>query len=394
MDAQVDDKGERSGRSLIYLDHAAATPVLPEVVATHAELCRRYVVNPHVGSRLGEEARRALEQAEARLLRLLGVPRDSAHVVWTSGGTEAMNLACLGVLRRHARSAALVDPTGHAALLAPCRHYAQHENGRCQAFRATADGQLDLPAAPSPDMAGTALVAVGHVNNETGVVHDLPRLRAWLTGTAPKALLAVDAIQAFGKLDIPWHEARIDLLAVSGRKIGGPAQVAALIRRKDIALTPLLFGGGQQQGLRSGTVDVVGVLGFVQAAELVCARQRAEFDRIAVLNRHTREQVRTRLARWQARLISPDSASPYILSVSFPGFEGAVLMRTLAERGIAVGVGAACSAESAKPSHVLSAMGVGERGARGVLRISFGATSTTADVDALVTALDAVLAAY
>ena len=331
---------------LVYLDHAAATPVRPDLLAEHAELCARFVANPHGTTRQSEVCRRAVAEAERRLLGALGIDWREAQVIWTSGGTEADNLACLGVLRRRATTV-LVDAAAHAAMLEPCRE-----------------------------------AAVCQVNNETGAVADLLALRAALDAGRSRALLAVDAIQALGKIAIPWRAARLDLVALSARKIGGLAGVGALVVRRGVELQPLFVGGGQQRGLRPGTVDVVGVTEFSLAAERVVAAQAAHMARCCQLA----ERVRTALAG-EVSFLSPDAGVPQILALSLPGYEGAVLMRLLAEQDVVVGAGSACHAESPETSHVLRAMGCDEATARGQLRVSFGPDSTLAEVDRFVAAL-------
>jgi len=378
---------------IIYLDHAGACPVLPEVAALHADLCRRYLVNPHATSRYSEEAKRAILVAERELLGCLEIPTEQAHIVWTASGTEANNLATLGVLRRRPGALALVDAGAHAALAEPCRHYASREGGRCVDIALTPDGSLALERVDATPAALAALVAVTHVNNETGAVADLPRLRAWMRRRTPQALLVVDGAQSFGKIPVPWAAAGIDLLTVSARKIGGPAAVAALVVRQGVRLEPVLYGGGQQGNLRSGTVDVVGVIEAAQAARLAGAAQATESTRVAALN----EALRRGLETWSAprmQILSPANASPWILTFAVPGYEGAILMRLLAERRIVVGTGSACSAESGKTSHVLRAMGVPDAVARCVLRVSFGPESTPGHVEVLLRELQAVVAAY
>ncbi|MDX9982135.1 MAG: aminotransferase class V-fold PLP-dependent enzyme [Lentisphaeria bacterium] len=362
----------------VYLDHAAATPVRPELLANHAALCARYVANPHGTTRQAEVCRRAVAEAEKRLLDALGIDRREARVVWTSGGTEADNLACFGP-----RSAACrVDAGTHAAMLEPCRQLPA-----CREIPLAGDGSLRLD---ETDWAGAGLVAVCQVNNETGAVHDLAALRAALTACRSRALLAVDSVQALGKVPIPWREARLDLVALSARKIGGPSGVGALIVRNGVVLHPLLFGGGQQNGIRPGTVDVVGVSEFAQAAELAVAEQAEHSARCQSLAALARES----LAGLPVRFLSPPGGVPHIFAFSLPGYEGAVLMRLLAERDVVVGAGSACHAEAAETSHVLRAMGCDEATARGQLRLSFGPDSRPGDVERFARVLRDILPTY
>jgi cysteine desulfurase len=378
---------------LVYLDYAGACPVLPEIVAAHGDLCRRYVANPHASSRYSEAAKRAIMIAERELLDALEIPPEVAQVIWTSGGTEAANLATLGVLRQTPGALALVDAGAHPALAEPCRQYARREGGRCVEIPLNATADLDLERLRSESTVPAALVAVTHVNNETGAVADLARVRGWMQEHAPRALLVVDAAQSFGKHCISWQAAALDALVVSARKIGGPASVGALVIRRGLCLEPLLYGGGQQGNARSGTLDVVGVIEAGQAARLVAAGREAEAARIAALN----TLLRQALAAWSRpalRLLSPPRASPWILTFAVPGSEGAVLMRLLAERRVLVATGSACSAESGKTSHVLRAMGVPDVLARAVLRVSIGRQTTAAHLETFLGELRQVIDAY
>lgn len=363
---------------LVYLDHAAATPVRTEVLADHAARCERYVANPHSTTRQAEICRRAIAEAEKRLLDALGIDRREARVVWTGGGTEADNLACLGPRP----AACAVDAGAHAAMLEPCRQLPGYRE-----IPLHGDGSLRLETAEWPR---DGLVAVCQVNNETGAVHDLVALRAALTAARSRALLAVDSVQALGKLPIPWRGALLDLVALSSRKIGGPAGVGALVVRTGVVLHPLLFGGGQQNGLRPGTVDVVGVVEFALAAELAVAEQAEHAARCQGLN----QQARRELADLPVRFLSPYRAVPQILAFSLAGYDGAVVMRLLAEREVVVGAGSACHAESAETSHVLRAMGCDETTARGQLRISFGPHTQPDDIRHFANALRETLTTY
>jgi len=372
--------------ALTYLDHAAATAVRPEVLAEHASLCQRFVASPHGTTRQSEAVRRALADAERRLLAALGIDWREAQVIWTSGGTEADNLACLGVLRRAAREAAcLVDAGAHVAMLEPCR-----QAPICQQIPLDKTGALQLG---SLYWGSADLVAVCQVNNETGAVADLPGLRRAMSSAGSRALLAVDAVQAVGRIPIPWREARLDLVALSARKIGGPRSVGALLVRRGVALQPQLFGGGQQRGIRAGTVDVVGALEFALAAELAIGEQEEHVAHCQLLAAQIREGIMA-IPDIRICVVSPDRAVPHILALSLPGYEGAVLMRLLAEEDVVVGAGSACHAESAETSHVLRAMGHDEATARGLLRISFGPDSSAADIETFLVALRRVLRNY
>lgn len=378
-----------SSHAGVYLDHAAAAPPLPEVVADHAALCEEYFHNPHAAASPGSEAcRRRILLAERELLALLDIPPESADVVWTSGGTEALNLAVLGSFQAVGAGTCLVETTAHHALLEPCRQAAAH-GMTCRELPVDSAGAIQ-----NPEMCTDAsIVALCHVNNETGALQDVQAIQQHVRRDCPRARLIVDAMQSFTKHRVPWNEAGIDLLAAGGRKIGGPAAVGVLVVRKGTVLTPLMFGGSQQKGLRPGTLDTVGILEFVRAASIQHERLQTEPWRVRQLNRRVREAL-GRFTAHPVRILSPEEASPFILAVAFPGKQGAVLARLLAERGVVVGTGSACSAESEDVGHVLKAMGVSDEAARGTLRLSFSWSSDESDADRFINELKIVLEMY
>jgi len=377
-----------------FVDHAAGTPVLPSVAGLHVRLCRQHYSNPHAGNVVSEQSRRAIANAEARLLSLLDIPREDADVFWTSGGTEADNLAILGFLRQApVGSTCAVDSGAHPAVLeSACQ--AEREGYPRIDLKLDRMGNVLLDSlGPAANSSQVKLVAVCHVNNETGAIQDLAQPRRTMRVCMPQATFMVDAIQAFGKQSIPWFEAEIDLVTVSGHKIGGPTDVGAVVKRRDVVLCPLLFGGGQQHAIRPGTLNTVGILEFVAAAEHCCGQCRIAWEHVSELNNMLRHELNT---TFDGRfiIISPVNASPYILCFTVPGHEGAVLVRLLAEKKVIAGAGSACSAESRKPSHVLTALGFNPRDARGALRVSFSADSTRNDVIVFVNALREVLEQY
>ncbi|MFO7821026.1 MAG: cysteine desulfurase family protein [Lentisphaeria bacterium] len=386
-----DNSGEPS---FIYLDHAAAAPLKDEVVGKHAERCRDLFFNPHSTHQYSENCIRAIESAKEKLLALLGISKSEAEVVWTSGGTESNNLAILGCTRelRGKEATVLVERAAHSSVLAPARACVD-DGARYLEVPVDGSGLLDLTALEgNPDLS-QVLLALCHVNNETGACQDLTAVRKWLDRNAADALFVVDALQSFTKLDIAWHEAGIDMLSLGGRKIGGPPHVGALVVRRGTPLKPLMFGGGQQKGLRPGTVDTVGIVEFVDAAEAASRNQHEKFERISGLRKYLEDNLRNGEFGAPIMLSAPDS-SPYICNFALPGYEGAIVMRSLAEKNIIIATGSACSAESASTSHVLAAMGVDRRTARSALRISFGDDTTETTIDRFLDSLREVLENY
>ncbi|MFW6413775.1 MAG: cysteine desulfurase family protein [Verrucomicrobiota bacterium] len=381
--------------SCVYLDHAAATPVRDHVADAHAELVNEFFYNPHSAHAYSEKCLAAINKAGSDLLDLLGIEAEECELTWTSGGTEANNLAIVGCLRDlPGKHPVMVEQTAHSSVLSPANAL-EDEGYPCFSLPVDKNGKVDLQSLESSLPAGEkgGLLAVCHVNNETGCVQNLEEIRDWMDTCMPDAYLCVDALQSLGKIEIPWDHARIDYLTLGGRKIGGPAASGLLIRRPGTPLKPLMFGGGQQRGLRPGTMDTVSIVEFVQAAKAAGAEKTEEFIRIKALNRGLRQKL-MEIPELTPVIISPEDASPYILNFSFPGYRSAILMRLLSEENIIVATGSACSAKAEGASHVLESMGIDRKTADGALRVSFGWTTTAADIERLVGEIISVIQEY
>ncbi len=354
----------------VNFDTAAAGRPLPQLVQWYGELLPLCSINPHGGTCYSERSRRVVLEAERRLLFLLGIREGTADVIWTSGVTEALNLAATAL---HGMEV-LLDPGAHDALSKPLA------GGVCRMFRIEREGSLHADVTDGG-------AAVSHVNNETGVEQDLVRIRGEIGNGM---LLLVDAAQSFCRSRIPWNESGIDMLAVSSRKIGGPAGVGALIcRRGRVAPRPLVVGGGQQRGLRSGTLDVCGIEMFVRAAEWLCSRMEESRQRLKVLNTEFRNCLAA--FRWPNELVCGDG-DRHIHMVHIPGFEGAVISRILAEDyGIMVASSSACSAEHGGGSKTMLSLGYSTKASKEAIRISFDRDSTTDEICRLFDALSRTL---
>ena len=342
----------------IYLDHAATTPIRPSVALRIAELAQT-IGNPSSVHREGRAARKVLEESRAAVAAAVGAsPED---VIFTSGGTEANDLA----LGAAARRAVLVSAIEHASVL----------EAVADAPRVAVDGDglLELQALEEllercrPD-----LVSVMLVNNETGVTQDIPAIAQFCR--AAGALLHVDAVQALGKLPARLAELGCDLLTISAHKIGGPAGVGALVVRDDAPVAPRLKGGGQEGRRRAGTQNLLGIAGFAEAIRLL---DPAEAERCAELRRRLEERVlshcrNTRIAAYDA------PRAPHIINLITPGSAAELQVIRLDLAGVAVSAGAACSSGKVGASHVLAAMG--QDAACGI-RVSLGWTTTAAEVD-------------
>jgi cysteine desulfurase len=371
----------------VYLDYAATTPVDPRVAVRMAECLTQGGVfgNPGATSHdYGEAAGELVEAARAEVAAAVGA--EPAEVIWTSGATEANNLAIFGIahyyrdLGRHI----VTVRTEHKAVLDPCREL-ERRGWRVTYLAPARDGVLDpheVAAALKPD---TVLVSVMHVNNEIGVIQDIAAIAA-LCAQAGNARLHVDAAQSVGKCALNFAALGIDLLSLSAHKAYGPKGVGALVvsRRRGVQLQPLLYGGGQERALRSGTVATHQVVGMGAAFSLARSAAQYETERIALLQ----DRLWHGLVSMGGVLRNGDGARavPHLLNVSFEGVEGESLLAAIRPH-VAVSTGSACTSVHQEPSYVLRALGRDERLAESSLRFSLGRFSSEADVDAAVSAV-------
>jgi cysteine desulfurase len=372
--------------SPIYLDHAATTPVRDEVMAAMAPFFGPRFGNPSSVHRWGREARVALDEARERLAACLGANAD--EVCFTSGGTEGDNFAVLGVFRTRrieGRTAAITTPIEHKAVLAAV-HQVAHEGGEERLARVTGDGVVDATHFGSLLDERAAVASVMWVNNEVGVIQDVPALatQARATGT----VFHTDAVQAFGKVHIDARTQPFDLLTMSGHKIGAPKGIGALYIRRDTPVEPLAHGGSQERGRRPGTENVAFAIGLATAAELTLAERDVEKARLLSLRTALEDGLRARIPEAVIHSANAPRAA-HVVNVSIPGTNSESLLMALDLRGIACSAGSACQSGSVSASHVLSAMGVAPELANAALRLSLGCLSTpecvTRTVDVLAT---------
>ena len=370
--------------SPVYLDHAATTPVRDEVMAAMAPFFGPRFGNPSSVHRWGREARVALDEARERLAACLGAHPD--EVCFTSGGTEGDNFAILGVfrtLKAQGRTAAITTPIEHKAVLAAV-HQVAHEGGEERLVRVTADGLVNDAHFATLLDERVAIASVMWVNNEVGVIQDIPALAA--QAKAVGAVFHTDGVQAFGKVAVDVRTQPFDLLTISGHKIGAPKGIGALYIRRDTPLEPLAHGGSQERGRRPGTENVAFAVGLATAAELVLAEHEAEQARLLALRTALEGGLRERIPG----VIIHGANAPravHVVNVSIPGANSESLLMALDLRGIACSAGSACQSGSVSASHVLSAMGVPSELANAALRLSLGCLSTPACVERTVDVL-------
>lgn len=370
-------------RDPVYLDYAATTPVRPEVLeAMLPFLGSGSFGNPSSSHRFGRTARAGLEQARREVAAAVGA--EPAQVVFTSGGTEADNLAVIGAAqaaRQQGRPMLVaVSAVEHKAVLAAA-HQVGHLGGEEIVLPVDSDGLLDLEALGAALERRPAVVSVMWVNNETGVRQPVEEIARRCS--AASVLLHSDAVQAFGKVPVALRDLPCTLLTISGHKIGAPKGIGALIVRDRKAIEAIIHGGGQQFGIRPGTENVAGAVALGRAATLAAEEQSAEATRLCALRDELFERIRAAVPDVVAHGRTAARA-PHVLNIGVPGTDSEALLMHLDLAGVAASGGSACSTGAMEPSHVLTAMGVPRALALGSIRLSLGHETTAADTDRVV----------
>jgi cysteine desulfurase len=381
--------------SPVYLDHAATTPMLPEAVAAMTEELAQ-VGNPSSLHNAGRRARRVVEESREQIAEAYGA--RPSEVVFTSGGTEADNLAIKGLYwaRRAADDGCrrvLATAIEHHAVL-DCAHWlSDHEGASVQWLPVDTTGLLRpdvLRDAVQRDPAGIALVSIMWANNEVGTIQPVAELAE--IAREHQIPFHSDAVQAAGQLPVDLAATGATALTITAHKIGGPVGVGALLLARRADLVPVMHGGGQERDVRSGTLDAPAIRAFAVAVGIATSRGNDEVKRLTALRDDLIAQVLAAVPDAVLNGAPPGLGRlPGNAHFSFPGCEGDALLMLLDARGIACSTGSACTAGVAQPSHVLLAMGADEARARGSLRFSLGHSSTQSDVDALGSAIGEVV---
>lgn len=371
----------------VYLDHAATTLMLDEARSAWLDASRS-LGNPSSLHTSGRAARRIVEEARESIAADLGV--RPGEVVFTSGGTEADNLAIKGLFWSVGRPGIACAPIEHHAVLDPVHWLVKHENAEVSWLSVDEFGRVDLDeiARLLDERADTlSLVSLMWANNEIGTLQPVHEVAALCRDHG--VAFHTDAVQALGM--VPLDLAGLDAVTISSHKIGGPFGVGALVLRRDVNVTPILHGGGQERDVRSGTFDAPAIAAFAAAVRHAVSHQAQHAAELSEMRDMLIEQLRQVVP---SAVLNGDPVDrlPGNAHFSFAGCEGDALLMLLDAAGIDCSTGSACTAGVPEPSHVLLSIGVPERLARGSLRFSLGRTTTPADVDALIAALPEAVA--
>jgi cysteine desulfurase len=356
---------------LTYLDHAASTPMRPEAVEAMLPFLTERYGNPSGAHRAARAARQALDEAREVVAGCLGV--DSGEIVFTGDGTEADNTAIFGV---HAVQGGIVacSAVEHHAVL----HPVEHLQGRL--LPVDSSGIVDLDQLAGALDSTVSLVSVMAVNNEVGTIQPLSAVAEIVAERAPNAVLHSDAIQAFAWLDMGEVCATAQLVSLSGHKFGGPKGVGALVVREGVRIEPVVLGGGQERGRRSGTQNVAGVVAFATAMALAHDERKQTVDRVAALRDRLVDGLVANVDG-VTETVGRDRKIAGNAHVLVDGIEAEALLFLLDRSGICASAGSSCSSGAMDPSHVLAAMGVPRDRALGAARFSLGSASSAVDID-------------
>ena len=378
-------------KKTIYLDNSATTKISDEALAEYVRVSREVWGNPSSLHSLGAEAERIISASKQTILYTIGA--KDAEIVFTASGSEANNLAIIGrahAKERYKKGAKIITALGeHASVTEPLASL-EKEGVRVVSVP-TSGGVLDLARLEEELTSDVILLSIMMVNNESGAVYNIPAAARMLRAKCPNALLHVDATQ--GYLKIPFTKSGIgaDMITVSSHKIEGPKGVGALVIDKNViktrGISPVIFGGGQELGLRSGTENVPGIAAFATAARIGHENLRGNIEKLERLRSMLIEKISTTRELSEISMTLPESHAPHILNITLPGIKSETMLHFLSSLGIFVSSGSACSSNGAHVSSALVAYGRSPEEADTSVRISFGNENTEQDVTALCEAL-------
>lgn len=363
----------------VYFDHNSTTALKPQVLQAMLPWLTETTGNATSRHVYGRNARDAIESARKKIAACVGV--QASQVVFTSGGTEANNFAIKGIAANLAPAQLLVSAIEHPCVSRPALALAWND-WQVQTIHVDSQGVIDLADAEQKLKTRSGLVSAMLANNETGAIQPIAELAA--LAKAHGALCHTDAVQAFGKLAVDFNALGVSAMTISSHKIGGPVGLGALILDKRVDIAPLLHGGGQERGLRSGTENVAGIVGFAEACTLAVETLKTRSEAQSKL----RDQLETGLQALNVTLFGQQASRlPNTSFFAIPNIEGETLVTALDKAGFAVASGSACSSDSTEPSHVLLAMGVEPDLARGAVRVSLSDSNTEAEIQGFLKAL-------
>ena len=371
---------------MVYLDNNATTPLDPRVVEAMTRFLRDHFGNPSSLYPIGRECRDMLTDAREVVASALGAHRS--EIVFTASGTEADNFAVFGVLEAHPeKDEFITSAIEHPAILESAK-FLERKGHKVTYLPVDGTGLVSLDALRDALTGRTALVSVMHANNEIGTVQPVEEIVR--LAHAKGVLVHTDAVQTFGKIDVDTRKLGVDLLSVSAHKVYGPKGVGALYIRKGTDVVPYIHGGHQEKGLRAGTENTAGIIGFAEAVRILGERAKKDKPRLEALGERLRRGIEERVPRVKFNG-HPEKRVKTTVNFAFPGLEAEAILLALATKEIYVSTGSACSSESEEVSPVLTAIGLRPEIARSAVRFSIGRTNTDEDIDRVLTELPPIV---
>jgi len=379
-----------------YFDHCASSPMPQKVIDTMSELMRLHYANPASLHKSGTEASRLAEKARASIAERMGAKPQ--EVIFTSGGTESNNLAIKGLLGKASRTVkhVIVSAIEHASVFECARQLENEGTIELTVLPVDSEGKIDPRDVAAAIRKETVLISVMHVNNETGAIQPIEKIGR-IVQSHPHVKFHSDGVQAVGKVPFDWEGSGVHLYTVSAHKFGGPKGTGFLLAKEGIELAPLLSGGNQENGMRSGTLNVPAVVAMSQALRLSAEKINERRSTMYSLRKKLLEIV-SEIPELAVNGVIGNGDSteretaPHVVNISYPGMRPEVIIHMLEQEGIFVSTQSACSSKSLKPSRVLLAMGHDANRSSGSVRISFGDEHAMKDIEVLGEKLRSVVA--
>lgn len=379
-----------------YFDYAATTPTRQEVIKEMADFWHKYFGNPSALYYEGRMAKYFVEKARQKIAQILKI--KPGEIIFTNGGSESINLAILGAVNYYRENFSqpeiIVSQIEHPAVLETAK-YLEKNGVKIIYLKVTSKGIVDFEKLKKHINKNTLLISIMYANNEIGTIQPIKKIAQYLKNFRLKnktifPLFHTDACQVAGYLDIRPKTLGVDLMSLNGSKIYGPKATGILYKRKEIELMPIIFGGGQEFGYRSGTENVAGIIGFAKALELAQKEKRKETAKLKKLQSYLIKNLKQRIPKI---IINGDLKNrlPNNINISILDVEGESLLLKLDELGIAISTGSACHSHSLQPSHILQAIGLPHEFIHGSIRITLGKYTTKKEVDYLVQSLEKVV---
>ncbi|NLP47245.1 MAG: cysteine desulfurase [Epulopiscium sp.] len=374
----------------IYLDNGATTPPSSEVIQSILQVVKKDYGNPSSLHRKGMQAEEYIKQTSEEIAKWLKVtPKE---VYYTSGGTESNNLAILGVANAYVRSGKHLITTQieHPSVLEPFKKL-EEQGYEVTYLPVNQQGYIDLETLKQAIRPDTILVSIMHINNEVGTIQPIDKIGSIIKKINPSTLFHVDAVQSFGKSIIYPKRWNIDLLSISGHKIHGPKGIGVLYIAKDIKIEPLVYGGGQQNGLRSGTENMIGIAGLYPAVKNAYENLKDHVSHMVQLKKYLVNELKAKVENISIHGPKLEEGAPHIINLGFKDIRGEVLLHALEDKKIYVSTGSACSSHKSTKSSTLQALGLSDEEILSSIRISFSPYTTREDIEICIAEMQQII---